>query len=243
MQNYTIPKPSLPFVARALGGLLVIGLIGLGTAAYVAFAYIGHWWQALAFALVVELCGVIEALAIMRGNRFAIPGLAISLAVSVSYNWTQAEQAAALLATPLSFLQLAALAIGPMSAVFFVALTLGHELRAHEQAVVTWEQERQKWADDQAEREARRVERRELRQERAVAQLPPVQVTQLAQEARAMTQPGTYEDFRLAQMVRNGAGPMDYRQVMAQFNVSRRTAYRWLAQYQETHPEPIPGVN
>lgn len=241
--QYQIPRPSLPFVARLLASLLVIGLIGLGTAAYAAFSYIGHWWQALAFALVVELCGIIEALAIMRGNRFAIPGLAISLAVSTSYNWTQAEQAAALLPTPLAWWQLAALAIGPMSAVFFVALSLGHEIRAHEAAVATWAAQRQAWLDDQAERAARREERREQRQERIALEreqwgnssrngagtganvLPAVPPTK-----------GTYQEY-VALMQSNGANHTR-RELAERFGVTERAITKWAARYREEHTEP-----
>ncbi len=43
----------------------------------------------------------------------------------------------------------------------------------------------------------------------------------------------TYQEFKLAQLARNGAGPMNVNQVMAQFHVPKRTAYRWLSQYRD----------
>ena len=42
---------------------------------------------------------------------------------------------------------------------------------------------------------------------------------------------GTYEQFKLAQLARNGAGPMQAAQICKTFGVPRRTAYNWLARY------------
>lgn len=44
---------------------------------------------------------------------------------------------------------------------------------------------------------------------------------------------GTYEQFKLAQLARNGAGPVSADDVVAQFGVPKRTAYRWLARYRD----------
>ncbi len=44
---------------------------------------------------------------------------------------------------------------------------------------------------------------------------------------------GTYQDFKLAQLARNGNGPMNVNEVMTSFRVPKRTAYRWLSQYRE----------
>ena len=42
---------------------------------------------------------------------------------------------------------------------------------------------------------------------------------------------GTYEQFKLAQLARNGAGPMSAAHICDTFGVPRRTAYNWLARY------------
>lgn len=42
---------------------------------------------------------------------------------------------------------------------------------------------------------------------------------------------GTYEQFKMAQMARNGDGPMSVDEVVAQFGVPKRTAYNWMAKY------------
>lgn len=44
---------------------------------------------------------------------------------------------------------------------------------------------------------------------------------------------GTYEEFHLAQLARNGQGPMGYRDVMKTFHVPRTTAYNWLRKYKD----------
>lgn len=44
---------------------------------------------------------------------------------------------------------------------------------------------------------------------------------------------GTYEQFKTAQMARNGDGPMSADEVMATFGVPKRTAYNWLEKYQQ----------
>lgn len=43
----------------------------------------------------------------------------------------------------------------------------------------------------------------------------------------------TYNEFKLAQLARNGNGPMNVNDVVTQFNVPKRTAYRWLSQYRD----------
>ena len=42
---------------------------------------------------------------------------------------------------------------------------------------------------------------------------------------------GTYEQFKMAQLARNGAGPMHAAHICQTFGVPRRTAYNWLARY------------
>jgi len=89
---------------------------------------------------------------------------------------------------------------------------------------------------------------------RALAQDGTANGTPVAKKARAenATAPtgtpnvprGTYEQFKMAQLARNGAGPMDAGTVCKTFGVPKRTAYNWLARYHaETLAEAHPGVN
>lgn len=57
----------------------------------------------------------------------------------------------------------------------------------------------------------------------------------MTQVGTTVAQPGTYNDFTVAQMARNGKGPMSAKDIMTQFGVTRRTAYRWLAQFEDTN--------
>lgn len=42
---------------------------------------------------------------------------------------------------------------------------------------------------------------------------------------------GRYEEFKLAQLARNGAGPMSASEIKTKFGVPTRTAYNWLEKY------------
>lgn len=251
--DYTIPKPSYPVAARILGGMVVVGLIGLGVAAYAAFSFIGRPVQALAFALIVEAGMISEAIAIVRRNWLSIPGLVVSLLVSGSYNFTQAERAGHMLTPPLTDpIQLAALSIGPLSAVLFLALAAGHELQEHEKHVRQWEVDRQKWLDDQAERQARRQERREARQEKAATletakQLPPTSAPLLPDfvekdGSSIETSRGSYADF--VELLRsNGHHDWKNEELSRKFQVSTRTITTWRARYAQENPIPVQEVN
>jgi len=244
--------------------LVVLGLIGLGIAAFAAFAFIGRPVQALAFALIIEAGMVGESLALIRRNWLAIPGLIISLLVSGMYNFTQAAQAGAALPHPITdTAQLAALSIGPLSAVFFLALSLGFEIRAHETAVRAWEIKRQAWQDAQAakaeaarvearrlelearektllaelqvqEREARRRERREARAAREEASMQKVEAATPLPGTAIETSRGTYADF---QDLLRGNGHHDWKneELSRRFHVSIRTITSWRKRYQEEH--------
>lgn len=262
MNAYSIPRPGLPVAAYVLAGMVLIGLVGLGIAAFAAFDYIGRPLQALAFALIIEAGMISEALAITRKNWLAIPGLAISLVVSGIYNFTQAQHAGAQLTPPLtSTLQLTALSIGPLSAVFFLALATGYELRVHETRVAGWTHDRQRWLDDQETRrlqadqaarlaqiaadarEKARADRAESRRIARATHAGSAGTVQVAYQTGATALRGTYADFEAVQRSRNGAGPLDYQELMRRFKVSRRTAYNWLERYGQEHPHLIPEVN
>jgi len=262
--DYTIKKPAYPIAAYVLSGLVVLGLIGLGIAAFAAFAFIGRPVQALAFALIIEAGMVGESLALIRRNWLAIPGLIISLIVSGMYNYTQAAQAGAVLTHPITDpAQLAALSIGPLSAVFFLALSLGFEIRSHETAVKAWEKERQQWIDGQAakaetarvqarqmeleakekamfaelqvkERELLRQERREARAARVEASRQKVEVSTQLPGTAVATSRGTYADF---EDLLRGNGHREWKNIelSRRFHVSTRTITDWRKRFQEEH--------
>lgn len=272
MRNeYSIPRPAYPMTARALTLVLVIGLIGLGLVAFEVFSLIDGPVVAGAFALVIELGAISEAISILKKNRPAWVGLTISLLVSGLYNFTRAAQANELLATQLSEVELIALSIGPLSAVLFIALSLGHALKEYEQNVEAWERARQAWADDKAKAAAQAEQDKEAAARAHALELAKIQAEQatkvqlaqvraesraaravaqpVAQSARADAQPtvqvarGDYAAFKVAQSARNGAGPMHYTEVMSKFNVSRRTAYMWLEKYAAEQVEAQPITN
>jgi hypothetical protein len=130
-------KPTLSTSIYLLGGLVVIGLAALGIAAYTAFLQVAPWYQALFAAALIEASMVAEAIAIVRKNWFAIPGVIISLLVSGTYNYIQAEQTGRIHGLTDGW-QLLTLAIGPLSALFFLALSLGYEMRRHDREVDDW---------------------------------------------------------------------------------------------------------
>lgn len=143
---YTMEKPKISLLIWGLILMMIIGLVGLGTATYSAFSLTTPWWQALAFSLIIELGAILEAIAIIRNNKYAIPGLIISLFVSGLYNYTQARNAGLLLNVPLTNpFELAALSIGPLSAVFFMALTLGKEYKKYEEELINWKEGKRLW--------------------------------------------------------------------------------------------------
>lgn len=74
-----------------------------------------------------------------------------------------------------------------------------------------------------ASQKAQEREERKQRKEIPVAQAPV-----------PITKRGTFEDFLIASAARNGKGPMKAGEVMAAFNVPKRTAYNWIAKQKET---------
>jgi hypothetical protein len=163
IDRYTISKPKLGVVAYLLAILVLVGVIALFFAAQYAFRQVmANEIQAFFAALVIEFGVIIEALALVRDKKgWAVGGLLVSLAVSGTYNYIQAQVAgkAAGIDNPW---QLLTLAVGPLSALTFASLQLGGMLRAHDQVVVQWEKDRQLWI----EAETRRLERRKDRKDK-----------------------------------------------------------------------------
>lgn len=247
MNDYSIPKPTPPAAAYILGGMVGIGLVGLGIAAYSAFEYIGRPLQAAAFALIIEAGMISEAMALVRKNKLAWPGLIVSLLVSGLYNYTQAQRAGLQLTPALTDpLQLAALSIGPLSAVLFLALATGHELAEHEKRVQAWAIERQAWQDAQAEKATKREERREARAARVEASRQRIEAAAALPgtsnpEGRNFQElpRGSYADFQ--ELLRsNGHHEYKNADLAERFHVSTRTVTTWRARYDQAHPQPQP---
>lgn len=174
MNTFTIEKPRIPVTAWLMGAVILIGLAALGIAAYHAFIQVSPWYQALFSSLLIEVSAIVEAIALIRGkNWIAAAGLIVSLAVSGTYNYIQAETAGA--ASGLSNAwQLFTLAVGPLSALTFLSMTLGRELRAHEEKVSQWQVQRQAWVDrlaDERKKEQERQDQQRLQEEERVRKL------------------------------------------------------------------------
>jgi len=92
----------------------------------------------------------------------------------------------------------------------------------------------------QAERERLRQERREDRQAAMLEKLENAKIANGNANGKS-GKTGDYLAFRATQMARNGEGPMNAKQVEAQFKVPLRTAYNWLAKYEAEvkHDHPI----
>jgi len=146
-------KPSSPITVYILAPVVLIGLAALFLAARAAFSTIAGREQSIAAALLIEAGTVSEALAFARSrNRIAGAALIISFSVSLSYNVTQAHDARPDLVT----WQLAAFGAGPLSALTFISLALGEELRIHAQHVAAWRAHHEHKADLRQRRQERR---------------------------------------------------------------------------------------
>jgi len=164
---YPHPKPQPPAQLYGLAALAAVGLLALWITAYNAFAAVGGTLHALAAATLIEAALVLDTLFVVRHRRSPAAiaggaGILISVVVSATYNYLSA----ATYAPTLSGWPLLALAIGPLSALLFVALAMAHELHTHQQAVADWQRDRAEWIENQR-LEAERAERERLAQAEA----------------------------------------------------------------------------
>jgi hypothetical protein len=66
------------------------------------------------------------------------------------------------------------------------------------------------------------------------AGVPPAQeFMPVVPDGAPVAQRGTYDRFVAAQAARNGKGPMSLAEVVTQFKIPKRTAYRWLDKYKK----------
>lgn len=133
-------RPLPPITVWVLGAIAACGIVALFMAAHAAFATVARHEQAIAAALLIEAGAVVEALTAARSgfkNKAADVGLAVSYLVSLSYNWTQVADKRPGLAP----LQMLAFSAGPLSALTFVGLALGIELREYNERLEAWRAE------------------------------------------------------------------------------------------------------
>lgn len=165
--TYPHPKPRPPTQLYGLAALAGVGLLALWITAYNAFAAVGGTIHALAAATLIEAALILDMLFVVRHRRSPAAiaggaGILISVVVSATYNYLSA----AAHAPTLSGWPLLALAIGPLSALLFVALATAHELHTYQQAVTDWQRDRADWLETQR-LEAERAERERLAQAEA----------------------------------------------------------------------------
>jgi len=165
-------KPRLPITVYALALVCLAGLIALFLAANEAFGTVAGpgvrgQTQAIAAALLIEAGLVVESIAVARSrNKLAVIGLALSFLVSASYNYTQASDRR----PDLQGWQLLALAIGPLSALTFLSLALGDEIRRYNEMIRVWADEIVAYQRKEDALARRRQERHERRADRPGAE-------------------------------------------------------------------------
>lgn len=192
-------KPSRPITVIPLALVACAGLVAQFMAARSAFDLItASPAHSIAAAMLIEAATVVEALVFVRsGNRWAAGGLGLTMAVSATYNYTQASNAGA----GLGEWQLVAMSIGPLAALVSVGLALGDELRKYESVLVEWRAVQDEIAQDEAaalRRETIQAERqvederrwqRQLEQQRLAAEFErqaQLQASQLKEEGLAL---------------------------------------------------------
>jgi hypothetical protein len=156
---YPHPRPTEPVQLYLLAGLAGFGLLALWLAAFHAFLKVSSGPQAFFAATLIEAGLIIEALALIKRPNvwYTWIAVAISLIVSGTYNYIQA---AAVAGESLNPWMLLTLALGPLAALAFVSLTLGHELREYQNRVETWQADKATWLE-QRRLEAEAYERQQ----------------------------------------------------------------------------------
>lgn len=174
--SYQKQKPVEGLAIKGLKVVLLAALLGLGLVAFEVFSLIDNPVVSVAFAVVIELGAMVEAINVLKRNKLAGVGLVVSLLISGFYNFTRANQANAGLAVKLGDFELVALAIGPLVATLTLSLALGQAQKDLEQAVARWEAEYQTWIDDQAKAAADRLAAAEQRRTAREAELKQIEV-------------------------------------------------------------------
>lgn len=154
--TYPYPRPTVPLQLYLLAALAGFGLAALWLAAFHAFGQVAGVAQAFFAATLIEAGLIVEALALVKRPQvwYIWVAVSVSLVVSGTYNYIQAAAAA----PAFNFWQLGTLALGPLSALAFVSLTLGYELRDLQNRIANWQTDRAAWLE-QRRQEAGAYER------------------------------------------------------------------------------------
>jgi len=155
------PRPSIQLVLLAV--ITIFGLTALFFAAFASFQIsTGNVAQAFFAAILIEVGLAVEAMALIKRPKSPFPwiGLILAFLVSGVYNWYQVEIHTQPNQIALSPVVLLALALGPLSALAAVSLTLGNEIREYQILTGNWQIDMMKWT----EKERKRLERAESQQ-------------------------------------------------------------------------------
>jgi len=250
---YPHPRPAPPPQLYLLVTLACFGLTALFLAAFSAFKLVAAPPQAFFAATLIEAGLIVEALTLALRPRTAAPwiGLLISYTVSARYNIIQAAAAAPQL-DPFS---LYALSLGPLSALAFVSLTLGGELRRYQSDLSAWQEAAAAWLNEKTANEAayhrqiedeerqyrrkqdelsrKRAERRELPP--SFAELPPSFAERSAlfteptdDEPMSAELPADYAELLAIVRERSAGQPFGPADVQQWLNKGKTTAYQFL---------------
>lgn len=226
--RYTIPPPDTPISLYALTLALIAGLIALYIAAFHAFSQVMQPMQASFNAALIEIGAVVEAIALVRGrNKIALLALVLSIIVSATYNYIQVSTAGAALGLTNDW-QLLTLALGPLLALTFLALTTGGELAAHEQRKAEWHADRQTWLEKEIAREQRREGRARQNYREVPGKFPTPEGGKKREKSPVLVTP-IYTDFRqIPPELYPKIAAMSTREIRQTFRLSEpKTAYNW----------------
>jgi hypothetical protein len=175
--DFPTPPPKPGPVLWLMGAVLLCGFAYLFQAAYHAFDQIMAPAQAVFGAALIEAGMVMAAVSYARrAHWLALAEVVLSLVISGTYNYIQAERAGQIAGIADQW-QLLSLALGPLAALAFLALLTGRTIRDLEKRRSEWEDERQAWTEKQMAleraREARSEKKqRELELEKAKLKIP-----------------------------------------------------------------------
>ena len=250
MNEYSIPKPTYPIYLRLLAGLVTIGLFGLGLVSYHTFNQVHGPFVAAIYAAIIEVGAALDAIGLAGGiNRrswWLIPAVLLTVIGSGWYNLAAVAQSGATWgienAAELIIIRYA-IAWLPLGSLSFMALGLGFKIADHEAAVQAWAADRQAWQDVQAEKEAKRQERKEARAARVEASRNHIEAAAAlpgssTPEGRTSIElpRGSYEDFQ--ELLRANHHEYKNADLAERFHVSTRTITDWRKRYQESQPTP-----
>jgi len=185
-------KPRISLTVYILGALIIVGLVALWYAAYDAFSITsGRDTQAALLAILIEAGAIAELLALVDNPKdpYAKLGAGISFVVSISYNYIQASNHTVAHNIVISEPLLVALAIGPLSVVFTLALVMGRAIRAHREAAAKWDADRRKAVASDTIRQEEREDRRRLEELKSLERIEKARIRASVKAQKASEEP------------------------------------------------------